>query len=214
MKRLGAPEVRDALDAHVRSDMPALPGRTNHLPAGILVPLVLEDEPACVLTLRSDALREHAGEVSFPGGRPEPGDADIVDTAVRETHEELGVRVLEVLGALSSVPLYTSDYRLVPFVGRIPQPPRTPVSPEVAKVLCVSIAGVLAWPAIDAIAYDIDGIRRLSPVFELEGCLAYGATAHVLLELLAVLAPLLGERVPPLRTGRYEWHHVMRGAMR
>ena len=84
-------QVAAALAEHVRKDMAALPGRHNTLRAGILVPLVWRGELECVLTERCAKLRHHGGEVSFPGGRPEPDDVDLAATAVRETHEEIGV---------------------------------------------------------------------------------------------------------------------------
>jgi 8-oxo-dGTP pyrophosphatase MutT (NUDIX family) len=205
----GPEEVRAALAAHRPQDWPALPGRTNHLQAGVLVPLVWDPEPYAVLTERPHTLRRHAGEVCFPGGRPEPEDESIAATALREAWEELGIPEAEILGRLSSMPLYTSDYRLVPFVASVPAAPMKPDPAEVAAVLRAPLAGILGWPRIDAIPYTLSGRSHLSPVFFLEGRSVYGATAHTLLELLEVLAPLFGAAVPPLVPGRLDWHDVM-----
>ena len=68
---------------------PALPGRTNHLEAGVLVPLVWSDQPTILAILRAADLRRHANEVAFPGGKPEPEDSDIVATALREAGNRL-----------------------------------------------------------------------------------------------------------------------------
>ena len=127
-------QVAAALAEHVRKDMAALPGRHNTLRAGILVPLVWRGELECVLTERCAKLRHHGGEVSFPGGRPEPDDVDLAATAVRETHEEIGVADVRLLGELSSVPLYTSEFRLVPFVAALPDQPMRPAEGEVARL--------------------------------------------------------------------------------
>ena len=75
--------------------------------ASVLVPLVLRDELTVLFTQRTDHLTAHPGQISFPGGRVEPGDADAVATALRESHEEIGLRAdeVDVLGAL---PIYTT----------------------------------------------------------------------------------------------------------
>lgn len=201
--------IARALERWPRQEVPALPGRTNHDRAGVLVPLVWEaDTITAVLTLRSPRLARHAGEVAWPGGRPEPGDADLLATALREAHEEVAARPLEVLGRLSSVPLYTSDFRLEPFVARV-APELEPDGEEVVRLLPVDLAALLAAPAIDALAWEWQGRRHLSPTWTLEpSTILFGATAHVLLELLTAVAPLFERTVPPLVTGRYSWEDL------
>jgi 8-oxo-dGTP pyrophosphatase MutT (NUDIX family) len=204
-----AQAIREALLRHPATDVPAPPGRTSHKPAGVLVPLCWEPGPVVLLTLRSSALSRHAGEISFPGGRPEPGDRDIEATALREAREELGIEQAEVLGRLSTMPLYTSDYRLVPFVAAVKSAGLRPDPGEVAALLRAPVAELLERPGIEAIPYMVDGEERLSPVFYFEGHALYGGTAHSLLELLEVLAPLHGKPVPPLIPSGLQWQDVM-----
>jgi 8-oxo-dGTP pyrophosphatase MutT (NUDIX family) len=205
-----AAQVRAALDAHPRVHMPALPGRRNHLPSAVLVPMVWRDgEAECIATVRASHLRQHAGEVSFPGGRPDPGDADLAATALREAREELGIDAAEVLGELSSIPLFTSDYRLSPFVAAVPVAPFVPSPDEVEKVLVVPLLPLVAAERILAIPWTFGELQGLSPVFELDGHLMYGATAHTLYELLSVLAPLYGRELPPLEAGPWTWPDVL-----
>ncbi|HEV2754421.1 MAG TPA: CoA pyrophosphatase, partial [Actinomycetota bacterium] len=104
------PHEASALDVHGRTD------------AAVLVPLFVGDdgEPHLVFTRRRDDLRRHAGEISFPGGRRDEGEA-LVDTALREAHEEVGLppEAVRLLGALPPTPTFVSNYAIYPFVGVI-----------------------------------------------------------------------------------------------
>jgi 8-oxo-dGTP pyrophosphatase MutT (NUDIX family) len=202
--------VRAALTAHSVVEHPALPGRTNHVRAGVLVPLVWRvDRVEVLLTLRSPRLQHHPGEVCFPGGRPEERDADLQATAHREAREELGISSPRALGRLSSMPVYTSDHRLEPFVAQVEDADLRPNPGEVARVLRQSLGEVLGQTHIDAVPYQAEGRSALSPVFLPMGELLFGATAHTLLELVRVLAPLWGRPVPPLRPGRFSWEDLL-----
>ena len=89
-------------------------------PAAVLVPVVARDEPTVLLTLRSAALANHAGQISFPGGRLDPGDPDPLATALREAHEEIGLDAgyADPLGYLDPY-LSGTGYRIVPVVALI-----------------------------------------------------------------------------------------------
>ncbi len=90
----------------------------------MLVPLFRDagGEPHAVLTRRRADLRHHAGEISFPGGRRDPEDADLRETALREAEEEIGLARAEVrmLGELPPVSTFVTGYLIHPFVGLIP----------------------------------------------------------------------------------------------
>ena len=93
--------------------------------AAVLAALFERDgELHAVFTRRRGDLRIHAGQVSFPGGRREPGDADLVATALREAHEEIGLdpAAVTVLGALHPTPTVVSDIAIYPVVGLIAAP--------------------------------------------------------------------------------------------
>ena len=207
-----AEDIARALAVHPWTEVPALPGRSNHRRAGILVPLVWSRAGLqAVLTHRGGELRRHAGEVSWPGGRPEPGDASLAETALREAHEEIGVQGATLLGRLSSMPLATSDFRLEPFVAAVEPASLRPDGVEVQRLLQVDLEALLAADHIDGQPFQWEGRSLLSPAWELApGIICFGGTAHVLLELLTVLAPLFGRTLPELRPGRWRRENLQR----
>ena len=89
----------------------------------MLVPLYLDaaGELHAVFTKRRDDLKRHAGEISFPGGRRDAGDADLTATALREAQEEIGLPpdAVEIVGALPPTPTFVTNYAIYPFVGLI-----------------------------------------------------------------------------------------------
>ena len=202
--------IAQALSEHRWVEVPALPGRTNHLGSGVLVPIAWRPEPSVLLTVRAATLRKHAREVSFPGGRPEPADGDDLSvTARREAREEVGIERARMLGRLSSMPLYTSDYRLFPFVAAVEAEGIVPDPAEVAEVLWVSLPSMLERNSIHGIPWELDERSGISPVFELGEHLLYGATAHTLHELLTVVGPVFGVEAPPLVPGPYTFEQVL-----
>lgn len=211
MNALDLDALARALATYPRRDVPALPGRRNHLQAGVLVPLRrVEGDVEVVLTERAKNLRHHGGEISFPGGKPDPEDPSLEHTALREAHEEIGLANARVLGRLSSIPLYTSDFRLEPFVAVIPSDALLVASPdEVARVLPLSLRETLAQPQITGIPWTHEGREHLSPVFALAGKLVYGGTAHALHELLTLVAKVSGTAMPPLVRGDVDWRDVL-----
>ena len=209
--RWDSQSLQEAISDRPLRHMPALPGRKNNLKAAILVPIRMFPEPHCILTLRPHRMRQHGGEVCFPGGRPEPQDLDLSQTALREAKEEVGLEHVELLGRLSSVPLYTSDYRLTPFVGWVTDRAVFPNQGEVARVLELPFSSIFNRSHIDALTWMWGNRQWLSPVFEVDGERVFGGTAHVLLELLRVIAPLWGRPVPCLRTGALRWSDLLKG---
>ncbi len=198
-----------ALAQHTRVQVPDLPGRTDDVHAGVLVPLLWDEEPSCILTERPPTMRRHAGEICFPGGRPEPGDVSLEATALREAEEEVGFRTVTLIGALSSVPLLTSKHRLHPFVGLADERELSPDPREVHRIVRFSLRELLTRDRIDAIPWDRDGVVDYGPIFETGGRLLFGATAYVLYELLVAVAPAFGTEPPPRVPGRYRWEDVL-----
>jgi 8-oxo-dGTP pyrophosphatase MutT (NUDIX family) len=164
-------------------------GRTD---AGVLVPLYERDgEMHAVFTKRRDDLRRHPGEISFPGGRPEDGDRDLSETALREAEEEIGLPRgdVEIVGALQPTPTIATGYSVYPFVGLISPGHEWELSPgEVAAVI------ELPLPALRAGYARRRLIRRGLPIrtdtYVVGDDLIWGATARILADLFDRIAAL------------------------
>jgi len=202
-------DLARALESLPRKTYPAMPGRTNHLHAGILVPMVWKPDPRCIMTERSHELRLHAGEVAFPGGRPDPEDIDLYHTAAREAREEADLQITKRLGELSNFPLYTSDYRLFPFVAEVNSSGSVVDPGEVASILEIPIMEMLGRPFFHAIPSHYQEREILCPTFEWESLVIFGGTAFVLLELLQVCAQIVDQPLPPLVSGKYQWSELL-----
>ena len=93
-------------------------------PAAVLFPILeYSNELTVLFTVRANHLKHHAGQISFPGGKQEPSDSSLVETALRETHEEVGLSPSEV-EVVGNLPLYrtVSRYEVIPYVGFISAP--------------------------------------------------------------------------------------------
>ena len=165
-------------------------GRTD---AAVLVALFLDrSEVHAVLTKRREDLRRHAGEISFPGGRHDDSDADLLATALREAHEEIGLEPgsVQVVGALQPTPTIATGYRVYPFVGLIEAGQAWTLSPrEVAEVLELPLAKVLAGYSRRRLLRR--GIPIRTDTYVLDGNLIWGATARILADLFERIGPLL-----------------------
>lgn len=201
--------VKETLVRWPRPFHPAPPERIQERPAAVLIPLVWAPSDVRVVVMRRPGrMREHGNEMAFPGGRPEASDQDLEATACREFYEELGVEVGATMGALSSIPLLTTDYRVTPFVARIPKTTWQPSVDEVAAVHEISLDRLLNAPATEAMPVRWLGEEILSPVFGQLEIPIYGATAHMLFELLGVVAKASGRVRPRLRRGDWTWERV------
>lgn len=130
--------------------------------ASVLIGLVMRDEPAVLLTRRTDHLRDHAGQISFPGGRAEAHDADAAATALRETREEVGLdtSLIEVIGQL---PVYTTvtAFMVTPVVALVQPGFHAQPDPfEVAEVFEVPLSFLMQPAHHQRRAVEFDGERR------------------------------------------------------
>ena len=155
-------------------------------PAAVLVPIVAHADGLTVLfTQRTASLRSHSGQVSFPGGRAEPGDPSIEFTALREAEEEIGLpaRRVEVLARLPEY-FTRTGFRVTPVVGLI-QPPLelVPDSREVDEVFEVPLAFILDAANHRRATRELNGRTVGYYVIEHHGHTIWGATAGMLVNL-------------------------------
>ena len=170
----------------------ALPEKRR--PAAVLIPVVgRAEQPTILLTQRSADLPHHAGQVSFPGGRAEPEDRDLIETALRETEEEIGLgrdRV-EVIGRLDTYVTRTG-FVVTPIVGLVPPPFDLKPDPvEVAAVFEVPLSFVLDRGNHERHSREWQGMMRHFYVFPQPERYIWGATAGMLVNLAELILGVL-----------------------
>lgn len=155
-------------------------------PAAVLFPIVLRDpEPTVLLTRRTDHLHHHPGQVSFPGGRVEEQDTSPIDTALRETEEEISLhrRHIELLGCL---PLYRTGtgFEVTPVIGLVTPPfELVPDSFEVAEVFEVPLAFLLDPANHQTHTIEVRGQLRQYYAMPYGDHFIWGATAGMIVSL-------------------------------
>jgi 8-oxo-dGTP pyrophosphatase MutT (NUDIX family) len=173
----GSPRPRPAWDA----------GGPSARPAAVLVLLFPDedDEARLVLTERVDRGGHHSGEVSFPGGRAEPDDEDIVATALREAVEEVGLDTAQagvrVLGTLSMQWIPVSNFTVTPVVAVAERRPlMTPQASEVAAILEAPVHAFLPDGELLMVEREIRGWQLRYAAYPIDGLAVWGMTARVL----------------------------------
>lgn len=148
-----------------------------------------------VLIQRTENPRDrHSGQVSFPGGRYEESDGDLVNVALREAHEEVGISPLEVevLGRLTELYIPVSNFVVHPFVGvLLGQPDFRPQAGEVEAILTPPLT-LFARPEhrkMTDLTINQGITLKGVPYFDVEGRIVWGATAMILSEFLEVMEP-------------------------
>jgi 8-oxo-dGTP pyrophosphatase MutT (NUDIX family) len=168
------------------ADMSELLGTVERRRAAVLLALRDGGESRLVLTVRTDDLPSHAGQVALPGGRMDPGDADALATALRESEEEIGLdpSLVTPLGYLDNFETI-SGYRITPVVARIAEHARLQAAPgEVAEVFEVPLTFFFDPANLRRYTMEFRGRRREMAEFVHGGHRIWGATAAILLNLL------------------------------
>ncbi len=181
--------LRAALAAYGPQSIEVEPGRA--LAAVLLLLYEHEGRTHVIFQKRTEHVDTHKGQISFPGGMADPGDRDLVFTALRETHEEIGVRPsdVEVLGQLDDI-VTVSNFRVTPFVGwlnRYPYEWRFSDA-EVAYLLEVGLDHLRDPGTLVPDRRVANGREHVFPSYRFRDDLIWGATARMLANFLDVLA--------------------------
>jgi 8-oxo-dGTP pyrophosphatase MutT (NUDIX family) len=161
----------------------------GHKPAAVLIPIQeRQDGDYLVLTKRADHLRTHRGQIAFPGGRVDPRDVDVIETALRECHEEIGIgpECVRILGRLDE---FTAGYGLVvtPVVGVIPAHCEFRIDPaETTAVASVPIRSLMTPPNFTLNDYRSPG-GHPSYHFYVNGWDVWGVTARIIVQFLELV---------------------------
>jgi 8-oxo-dGTP pyrophosphatase MutT (NUDIX family) len=192
---------RDSLERRLASvetlpEDPALPrfvhppGRLP-VPAAVLVPILNRDPgPTLLFTQRTAHLHDHAGQISFPGGRVDEGDADRIATALREAEEETGLpqERIEILGLLPDYDIMTG-FRVTPVVGWVQSPVDLRPDPfEVAEVFEVPLSFFLDPTNHQRLSRVVNGITRQFYAMPFGERYIWGATAGMLYSLYQAIS--------------------------
>jgi 8-oxo-dGTP pyrophosphatase MutT (NUDIX family) len=158
--------------------------------ASVLLPLFAGESdggPHLWLVRRAEGMRVHRGQVALPGGKRDQGDADLVATALRESHEEIGLApdAVEILGSLDDCATVTG-FVITPFVGWIAAPfTPEPRATEVARVFSAPLAAFQQEPRAMSLSWE--GAKRIVLSYEAAGEIVWGATASILRGFAQVL---------------------------
>ncbi|NMM45199.1 CoA pyrophosphatase [Rhodospirillaceae bacterium KN72] len=178
------------------------PMRDDLIPASVLIPLVQRPEgTTMLLTKRTPHMKDHAGQIAFPGGRRDPEDTDDIATALRETQEEVGIGAgsIRILGSIAPYVTRTG-YAVTPFVGAVdPDIAPRPDPFEVDEIFEVPFAFLLDRANHQRHSHTINGTDRHFYAMPYGEYFIWGATAGMIVNLVDILMPrdALSPSLPP-----------------
>jgi len=178
----------------------------DRVPSAVLVPIYNKHGEWHILFIkRTEKVKVHKGQISFPGGTHEEQDAKLLNTALREGAEEIGLAPgdVEILGALDDTLTITSNYVISPFIALIPWPYQFKIdSDEVDEIIEVPISALLDRACISQNAEIIDGKAVTTYTYHYQGRVIWGATARILNQFLGIWAQVMGASKANKRMGR------------
>jgi 8-oxo-dGTP pyrophosphatase MutT (NUDIX family) len=178
-------------DILAQREVKRLPENPGLIRASVLIPLFCKDGSYhCLFTKRSDKVLHHKGEISFPGGNYDTSDADLLATALREAHEEIGVKPqdVEIIGALDEI-ITMSGFIVSPFVGLVSYPYPFILSPEeIEEIIMLPLVGFLTAGVLSEDYRTYNERTEKVSIYQSGGHVIWGATAKILRQFLELVA--------------------------
>ena len=166
---------------------------TDRIASAVLIPVYESNEIYHIVFIkRTDTVTTHKGQISFPGGAREKEDNSMLDTALRESYEEIGLDIkdVEILGELDDEITTTSNYIVTPYIGVIPWPYEfVKNNDEVDEILYIPIPALLERDCLHPDTETLDGRKVDSYAYRYCGEVIWGATARILKKLLDIITP-------------------------
>ena len=164
------------------STFPDIKDNVGYRLASVLV-VIYDSSPKIIMTEKPQSMKLHAGEISFPGGKLDPNDSDLLETALRETSEEIGLPISrdQILGQLNPVKTLNSGFLILPFVCMLQEIPSLVSNSEVEKIFHIPLD-----PLLDTIMKDSDPDHNLIDemyTFEYQSQIVWGASARILQQI-------------------------------
>jgi 8-oxo-dGTP pyrophosphatase MutT (NUDIX family) len=160
------------------------------LKSAVILPIYYREDQYYILFIkRTETVKVHKGQISFPGGTYEERDGTLLNTALRESTEEVGLAPadVEILGMLDDTPTVTSNYIITPFVAFIPWPYRFKAdSKEIEELIEVPIAALLQAGGMQQETAFEDGVWVKFYTYHYQGRVIWGATARILKQFLGI----------------------------
>jgi 8-oxo-dGTP pyrophosphatase MutT (NUDIX family) len=194
-------ETREQLRAALSNRAPRRLSQEGARDAAVLIPIIATPEPTVVFTVRTDTLPSHQGQNSFPGGSTDPGDPSAIETALRETNEEIGLdpSAVEVLGQLDTFPTFVSGFVVTPVIGWLEAEPELRPNPaEVAAILHVPL-GELNESIRSEAGFSHQDMTYPTEAWVWQDNVIWGVTARIVRSFLWVLSDA-GLAEPPGET--------------
>lgn len=161
------------------SIVPEIKDTVGYRLASVLV-VIYDSSPKIIMTEKPKSMKLHAGEISFPGGKLDPVDSDLLETALRETNEEIGLPISrdQILGQLDPVKTLNSGFLILPFVCVLEEIPLLVPNSEVEKIFHIPLNPLLETMTddLDPNHNPVDGMRT----FEYQSQIVWGASARML----------------------------------
>ena len=171
--------LKSILSNSINLDMPI---DKKYRLASVLV-IIYGDDPIVVMTEKPKHLKFHAGEISFPGGKFDDSDDDLLETALRESSEEIGITITrdQVIGQLDSVITLNSGFLIFPFVAVLEKIPPLSANAEVEKIFHIPLNSFLK-----TVVKDPDPTHNIIQemfTFEYQNQIVWGASARILKQI-------------------------------